>query len=205
MENKTDIDIDFIDRSRALVNIPHITAVKADKNGVRSHHATGVYFQEIPYDPFIKGASITYDDAGRYGYFKVDFLNNSLYEGIRDEDHLNDLLSRDPPWELLEERDIVSQLAHIGEHFSVVNTIKPRSIDDLSVVLALIRPGKRYLLNRPRAEIDSLIWKIGDDDEYAFKKSHSVAYAASIVVQLNLLVERACEEIENPIFHPVPL
>ena len=190
----TDIDIDFSDRAIALAGLTYVSASRDDKDG-RIRHPTGVYFQDIPIDPFCNAASIPYLEAARLGYFKIDFLNNTLYDGVRDEAHLDDLLNREAPWDLLEERGIVSMLAHIGEHFGVVQSIRPKSIEDLAVVLALIRPGKRHLLMRPRAEIDAQIW--ASTDEYSFKKSHSIAYAASIVVQLNLLVEKATDAIDE--------
>ncbi len=191
----TDIDIDFADRELALLGLMHVKASRSDKDTL-VRHPSGVYFQEIPVDPFSGCASIPYQEAGELGYFKIDFLNNSLYQDVRDENHLHDLVDREPEWSLLEEREIVGMLAHIGDHFGVVQAIKPQSVDDLAIVLALIRPGKKYLLGQPRAVIDAEIWKASD--EFTFKRAHAIAYAVSIAVQLNLLVDKTVEELENP-------
>jgi len=54
-------------------------------------------------------------------------------------------------------------------------------------VLALIRPGKRHLLNKPMAEIKKEIWVKPTDGNYFFKKSHSIAYSHLVVLHMNLL------------------
>lgn len=190
----TDIDIDFADREQALAGLLHVRASRVDKDAL-TRHPSGVYFQQIPLDPFSGCASIPFQEAGDLGYFKIDFLNNTLYQDVRDENHLRELVDREPEWSLLEERDIVGMLAHVSDHFAVVDVIKPRSIDDLAIVLALIRPGKRHLLHQKRDWIEAEIWKASD--EFTFKRAHAIAYAVSIVVQLNLLVEKTVAQLEG--------
>ena len=86
---------------------------------------------------------------------------------------------------------------HIHAHFDVVRIIKPSSINDLAVILALIRPGKKHLIHSPRPLIDANVW-IGDkSDGYQFKRAHAISYAALIVVQMNLIVERMVRELEQ--------
>lgn len=189
---KTDIDIDFKDRNAALALLPHIPASMIN-HGVVARHNTGVYFQNIPVDHSKNVATIPYEQAEDMGYFKVDFLNNTVYENVTDAAHLDKLLAMEPAWFLLEDPDVVSMLAHVHSHFDIVNIIKPQSVEDLSVVLALIRPGKRQLLYKNRADIDREVWLQPSDGSYYFKKSHSLAYALSIVVQLNQIVEKAQE------------
>lgn len=182
----TDIDIDFADRHAALVDLPHVAAVEKAK---RKRHQSGVYFQDIPTDPLDHMAVWDYERAADAGFLKVDFLTNNVYRDVRDEEHLIELLVRDPPWEAFEVPEIVQTLIHIGNHWAVVNQIKPRSVVDLAICLALVRPGKRHLIGRTRTEIDQEIWQPCDGG-YFFKKSHAIAYASAIVVQLNLLVEQ---------------
>lgn len=191
---QTDIDIDFAEREKALASLLHISASMSQNDGMVRHN-TGVYFQDIPVDPITGNAAIPYDEAGELGYFKIDFLNNSIYGEVRDTNHLDELVRREPEWGLLEMREVVEQLTHIHAHYGVVQAIRPQSVDDLAVVLALMRPGKRHLLGRSREEIDAEIWTPAEDG-YVFKRSHSVAYAVSIVVQLNLLWDRIAAEIE---------
>ena len=95
-------------------------------------------------------------------------------------------------WDLLSHREIVSELAHINQHFDLVSRLRPKSVLQLAMVLALIRPGKRHLVTRCEREgwesIANEIWT-PDRDGYTFKKSHSISLATTIVLQLNLLVE----------------
>jgi hypothetical protein len=190
MTISTDIDIDFKDRNAALALLPHIPASMLN-HGNMVRHNTGVYFQAIPVDHSKNIATIPYEQAEQLGYFKVDFLNNTVYEGVTDNAHLERLLAMTPAWELLDDPDVVSMLAHIHSHFDIVNAIKPRSVEDLSVVLALIRPGKRHLMHKSREDIDKEVWLQPSDGTYYFKRSHSMAYALSIVVQLNQIVEQS--------------
>jgi hypothetical protein len=190
----TDIDIDFADRDDALKGLMHVPA-SMEQKGEPVRHPTGVYFQNVPVDPLNGYSSLNYEDAADNGYFKIDFLNNSLYTGVRDEEHLISLMA-EPEWDMLEAEEVVERLAHIHSSFGIVKSIKPKSVDDLAVVLALMRPGKRHLMGKPRAEIDSEIWKEGKDG-YQFRRSHAIAYAVSIVVQLNLLCEVLGAQIDE--------
>lgn len=193
MKITTDVDIDFIDRTKALAVLPHIPALMIN-HGKHQRHNTGIYFQNIPTNPISGVASIQYEEAEKLGYFKIDFINNSVYDGVRDEVHLQQLIDREPEWELLADAEFVGLLAHVHSHFDIVDIVKPKSVDDLAVVLALIRPGKRYLLNESRAIINQEIWLPPLDGSYFFKRSHAVAYSLSIVVQMNLLTEQVLAE-----------
>ena len=51
MFNQTDIDIDLADRQKLLDIVPHVPAMIADGIKKRKHN-TGVYFHEVPQDPF---------------------------------------------------------------------------------------------------------------------------------------------------------
>jgi hypothetical protein len=70
--------------------------------------------------------------------------------------------------------------------------MKPQHVTELACVLALIRPGKRYLVRKCEqsgfAAIQPEIWQ-PDEKGYTFKKSHSISLAWTIVIQLNLLIE----------------
>jgi DNA polymerase III alpha subunit len=101
------------------------------------------------------------------------------------------LSTTEPIWELLGDFGFVSMLAHVHDHFDIVKSIAPKSVIDLAIVLALIRPGKRHLVGESREVIDKEIWNQPKDGSYFFKKSHAVAFAVSIIIQMNLLVEQA--------------
>ena len=191
----TDIDIDFVDRDSALVGLHSISAVMTQRDQVIKH-PSGVYFQDIPINPITGYAAFEYEQASELGYFKIDFLNNSIYTGIRDDDHLTELVNREPDWEIFEIEEIVAKLAHIHSSFGLVSIIKPKNIEDLATILALMRPGKRHLIGSPRDFIEQEIWKTSD--EFSFKKSHAIAYATSIIVQLNLICDQITDVDETP-------
>ena len=58
----TDIDIDVADRTRLLNLIKHTPAMIND-NGRRKKHNTGVYFHEMPSDPFTGLSTIDHKEA----------------------------------------------------------------------------------------------------------------------------------------------
>lgn len=185
-----DIDIDFLDRTTALDILPHHIAMR-DQKGEKIKHNTGVYFQTIPHNPFTNISTIDYETAEDRGYFKIDLLNVSLYNGVRDEQHLKELLDKEPLWELLEHREIVEKLFHVSDHYTLVRRLKPTSIEQLAAVLAIIRPAKRYLADYDWKDIMREVWiKPTTGDLYFFKKSHAIAYACAIVVQLNMICEQ---------------
>lgn len=182
-----DIDIDMADRDELLKNIYHIPA--SMYQDTIKKHPVGVYFQDIPTEPFEHISSIDYRVAEELGYVKIDFLNLRLYSNIRDNKHLLELMDIEPLWEMLEYKDIVSELFHIKNHFDIVSKMKPKNIDQLAMVLAMIRPAKKHLLGKSWDIIEKEIWKKPTNDEYFFKKSHAISYALVIKVQMNLLSE----------------
>lgn len=188
-----DVDIDFKDRDLALQDLLHIPASRVEKDDLKKHNV-GVYFQSIPTDPLTGLASIPYDVAEQRGYFKLDFLNLGVYKGIEDEAHLDRLVQQEPMWEMLEDELIVSQLFHLSDHYDIVSAYKPRTIMQLAMVLALIRPGKRYLQGLEWSLVEADIWSSTDNEDYTFKKAHAVSYAHVVVVQMNLLLEQALAE-----------
>jgi len=187
-----DIDIDFADRSVALKKFKHVTAAIED-NGTFKKHNTGVYCTSIPYNPITGISTIDYKTAEDRGYFKIDFLNVGVYEGVRDRAHLLKLMETEPLWDLLLEDDFTQNLFHVNGHGSILRQAKPVSIEQLAAVLAMIRPAKRYLIGKDWTTIMTEVWTKPENDEYYFKKAHAVAYAAAIVVQMNLI----CENLTN--------
>ena len=192
MSNQTDIDIDVLDRTVVLNQLCHIPA-SIYKKGEYTKHNSGVYVHSIPFDPVSGLASIEYKEAEERGYFKLDFLNNSLYDGVRDEAHLLSLMEQEPVWDLFQHEEVVQNLAHVANHIEVLRVLKPQSVEELAEVLAIIRPAKRHLLNESKETIKSQVWEKPTDDSYYFKKAHAVAYAVSIVVQLNLFCEQVAQ------------
>ena len=188
-----DIDIDFADRDTILKVVKHIKAVRIDNGQVITHN-TGIYVQNIPHNPITDQSTIDYKEAERRGYFKIDFLNVGVYQGVVNEDHLSKLLNQEPLWDLLEQDDFVNLLFHVNGHGSILRSMKPRTIDQLAAVLAMIRPAKRYLIGKDWTTVMNEVWTKPEGDEYYFKKAHAIAYAAAVVVQMNLICERISYE-----------
>ena len=184
----TDIDIDFKDRTDILNKLHHISASIIKNNNITRHN-TGIYFHEIPVDPFTGNATLDYKKAEELGYFKIDCLNVNMYKDVESEEHLLRLIDTEPDWELFQHSEIVEQLFHIHDHFNIVSQMKPQSVEQLAMVLAIIRPAKRPLLGESWQSIQKQVWLKPIDNSYYFKKSHAMSYALAIVVQLNLLVD----------------
>lgn len=187
-----DIDVDFINRDDILNIIKHIPASMQDKDTLKKHN-TGVYCTDIPFNPLTNTASIDYKTADQRGYFKIDFLNVGAYHGVKNEEHLKELLNTEPLWDLLCEKDVCDQLFHINGYHTLLADLKPKSIVELAIVLAMIRPGKKHLIPVCKEQgfqsINNEIWN-KTDDAYFFKKAHAISYASVIVVQLNLICEK---------------
>jgi hypothetical protein len=185
MKFKSDIDIDLGDRDKLLSLIEH-TPASIRKTEVRKHN-TGVYITNIPYDPINELAALDYEAAEDRGYLKLDLLNVHVYNQVKDENHLIELM-REPDWSKLNDRAFVEQLIHLGNHFnSLCRMPEPvNSIPRLSMFLAVIRPAKKHLIGLPWSEVSKTIWE-KEEGTYSFKKSHAVAYAHLVVVHMNLL------------------
>ena len=191
MKFTSDIDIDVANRVQALALLKH-TAATIIRDDKVSKHNTGVYFTEIPADPFTGRAALDYEAAEALGYTKIDVLNVGLYQQITNEEHLAYLMQQEPLWDLLQARDFCSQLIHIGSHYdTLVRMPEPvDSIPRLAMFLAVIRPAKRHLIGRTWTEVAETVWERPVDDGYYFKKAHAVSYAHLVAVNMNLICEQ---------------
>lgn len=190
MKFKSDIDIDFANREQILNLLTHTSAsiIKDDK---LSKHNTGVYFTDIPVDPFSGSASLDYQVAEDRGYLKLDFLNVNLYSRVRNEAHLMELMNAEPLWDKLYEREFCEQLSHIGNHYSTLLKMPEpvNSIPRLAMFLAIIRPAKRHLIGQTWKEVAKTVWDKPEDGSYGYKKSHAISYSHLVVVHMNLLTQ----------------
>lgn len=181
-----DIDLDFPNRDQILGLLEHRVALLP----TGKKHNTGVYVTEIPHNPINNLATIDHKTADQRGYFKLDFLNVSIYKDVRDEQHLIELMEREPIWELLKYDEFVDQLFHLKGHGTVTKQHCPTSVEQLAAVLAMIRPAKRYLIGSDWNKILTEVWIKPTSNEYFFKKSHAFSYAMAVVVHMNLLCEQ---------------
>ncbi len=182
-----DVDIDFYDRDGVLKLFKHTpaTIVREDKN---EKHKTGVYFHAVPEHPVTGHSSLDYKKAEDRGYFKIDMLNVNIYKEVKSEQELVELMIQEPDWDMLKDPKIVEKLFHLNGHFRIVSTLEPKTIEQLAAVLAIIRPAKRHLMHKDWKDIMAEVWVRPTDGSYFFKKSHAVAYAQAIVVQMNLMM-----------------
>jgi hypothetical protein len=182
-----DIDIDFANKDQLLELIRATPARQLTQGQVRRHNS-GVYVTDIPYDPVNKCSAIEYDAAEQLGYFKIDLLNMSVYQLVKDPMHYQQMLDATPPWERLwTDPDWAKQLVHVGNYTGLLEKMRPDSIPRMAAFIAIIRPGKAHLQNKPWSEVFESVWDGNDSRGFVFKHSHSISYAALVALHMNLL------------------
>lgn len=184
-----DIDIDLADRSQLMALIPHVPARQVTDGQIRRHNS-GVYVTDIPYDAVNNCAAIDYETAESRGYFKIDLLNMSVYQLIRDPSHYQQMLDQEPNWSRLWiEAAWASRLVHVGNYTDLLRTMRPDSIPRMAAFISVIRPGKAHLQNRPWPEVFASVWDGDTSRGYVFKKAHAIGYAALVALHMNLLAD----------------
>lgn len=185
-----DIDIDFANRETVLKLIQHVPARQS--NGRK--HNSGIYVTAIPQDPVNQCAAIDYEEAEQRGYFKLDFLNMSVYQLVRDPAHYEQMLTATPPWSRLwTDSAWAGQLVHVGNYTDLLRVMKPDSIPRMAAFISIIRPGKAHLQTRPWAEVFASVWDGDDSQGYTFKKAHAISYAALVALHMNLTSPSAAQ------------
>jgi hypothetical protein len=185
-----DIDIDLADRDQLLALIRHVraTQVQGSQGNQVTKHNTGIYVTDIPRDPINDCAAIDYQTAEQRGYFKIDLLNQSVYRLVRDEAHLQELMSTSPPWHRLwQDRAWCGQLVHVGSYHDLLAQMKPDSITRMAAFISVIRPGKAHLRGMSWPEVFESVWDGDDSRGFVFKKAHAISYAHLVALHMNLL------------------
>jgi hypothetical protein len=182
-----DIDLDFADRDSVLKLISHTPARQLHQGQVRRHNS-GVYVTDIPWDPVNQCAAIDYETAEQRGYFKIDFLNMSVYNLIKSPEHYELLLAQNPPWtRLCTDSNWAQQLVHVGNYTELLKQMQPDSIPRMAAFISVIRPGKAHLQGKSWAEVFDTVWDGDSSRGFVFKRSHAVSYAALVALHMNLL------------------
>jgi hypothetical protein len=182
-----DIDIDVPDRNRVLSLIRH-TAASRESNGTIRRHNSGIYVTDIPWDPVNECAALNYATADQRGYFKIDLLNMSVYQQIRDTEHYEQLLAQSPDWQRLwTDTTWAQQLVHVGNYTDLLKQMRPDSVPRMAAFISIIRPGKAHLQGRPWDQVFDSVWDGDASRGFVFKKSHAVSYAALVALHMNLL------------------
>lgn len=183
-----DIDIDTPTTFKAK-ELFDVTRAAMVQDGEMIRHPCGMYFQNIAVDPYTGCAAIPYGDAEEHGYTKIDFLHLSALDAFENKDQIRTLLKANPQWGLLTDPNVVPKLFHVSKHLNTLRAIKPKSIQELADAIALIRPAKKHLIqayanSANRQDLRAELYR--KSDQYYFKRSHAVAYAHVIVLQLHL-------------------
>lgn len=184
-----DVDIDLKTNFDPIQYFPEAIRASMVKNNELVKHPAGVYFQSIPVDSVTDLAAIPYNKAEEIGYFKVDFLHLSTLDYFDNKQQIRTLIKKEPDWSLLQDPSVVAKLFQIHRHYKLLIEVKPKSVQELADCIALIRPGKRHLLQayiKSRDTVRPELYR-KPDEGYYFKKSHAIAYAMTIVLQLHLV------------------
>lgn len=188
---KADIDIDLADRDQLLKLIQATPAMQQHQGQIRRHNS-GVYVTDIPYDPINMCAAINYEQAEQLGYFKIDLLNMSVYQLIKNPKHYQEMLDQEPNWpRLWTDTEWAKQLVHVGNYTTLLETMQPDSIPRMAAFISIIRPGKAHLQNRTWAEVFESVWDGDDSKGFVFKKAHALGYSKLVALHMNLISQSA--------------
>lgn len=183
-----DIDIDVKSSFVPKDTFDVVYASIVETDDLRKHPA-GVYFQTMSVDAETNLAAIPYNKAEELGYYKIDMLHLSLLNNFISKNEIRELLKQEPDWRVLEDEQTVSRLFQIKKHFDIVSKVRPTSVEELADVLALIRPNKRRLLDAylrsPKEIREKYLYVREEGDKTSFRKSHAIAYALTIKLQMN--------------------
>lgn len=181
-----DVDIDVLDPAEARGDGVRASLVV---EGQLKPHNTGMHYQRIPTDPRTGLAAFEYKIAEELGYQKIDIIPNYAYEGVRDRDHLKRLAAADIDWALLTKKRVVGRLQHVGKYHKLLAAYQPTNVEELACLIAMIRPAKKHLIGEQWEDVRAEVWEPDPEGRYQFKKSHAVAFALAIKVQVALLME----------------
>ena len=199
-----DCDIDVKDRERAVSLFPEAIRMSQINDKQLVPHNTGLHFQKIPVDPITGLSAYPYKQAGGLGFNKVDLIPNTVYDLVKSEKHLQELLDAPVDWDWFQDERFFGHkgLTHLHEYLWLCKKFPPKSVFDIAALLAIIRPRMRHLQKECQSidEVKERCWNKseGPENEYFFKKSHSVAFAVLVVVHAQLLAEKLNPKTYEP-------
>lgn len=183
-----DIDIEVKDRNEVLLVLQQYHNASIIKNNKIIKHNTGIYTCNVKHDLLNNLCTIDYKQMEEYPYNipKIDLLNSNILGLFNNREEIIELLNIEPDWNMFKDENIVSQLFQLSKHYNIIQQYLPDSIYKVAIILALIRPGKKYLIGQSWEDIEKEIWN-KPNEGYYFKKSHAIAYAMIIILHLNLM------------------
>lgn len=122
------------------------------------------------------------------GFLKIDFLHLSVYDKFKSRKEIDSYLRLEPNWSYLQLPSVQQVVFQLSKHPDILNELRPRSLEELADVMALIRPGKKNLINlykKDKINTRKILYA-KDETGYSFKKSHAFAYAYVVILQLHL-------------------
>jgi hypothetical protein len=181
MRSIFDVDIDTTSKTdKKQYGIPAMI-YNEDQERINPH-PSGVYLEEVPIDKLTGLCSFDYKYGDEKGFMKVDILHNTVYDIFKSKKEVLEASENDIDWSILEDRKVVESLPHIAKHYDIIQKLKPKSVEDLADVLALIRPGKSNLIDsyiQNKEQTRRNLYKRPKTGMY-FKKSHAISYALMI-------------------------
>lgn len=190
-----DIDIDTptqFDPRKIMKQAIAASVIKGDK---LVKHNCGYYFQTIPVDDITGVAAIPHTEAEQFGFFKFDILHLGVLDNFTSKSEIRRLIKQEPDWTILQNPEHIPKLFQIGNQADLISQFQPTSIIELADCIALIRPGKRRLINqylrsKDKTAIRKELYTINKDEiGYCYKKPHAISYALTIVLQLHLIAQ----------------
>lgn len=175
-----DIDIDVVNRDEILEDLPHVKVSRIENGEIKKHN-TGIYVQNVSFDPL---TMLSEDDYKSEKYTKIDLIHFNVLSRFYSNDQIYKLLEIEPNWDLLKDREFVENCIHIHKWYDLIKKMNIDSVDKLAMFLGIIRPGKEYLRNETWPNIEKNVWT-EEKDGYFFKKSHAYGYALTIVLYMN--------------------
>lgn len=156
-------------------------------------HPAAVYLEPVPIDDITGLCAFDYEYGDEHGFIKVDMLTNKSYDLFKSKEEVIRAANTEPDWSLMEDEEFVTKLPQLANSAEIIRRIKPKSIQELADVLALIRPAKNHLVNayikNPKLVRVNLYRKPINGGAY-FKKAHAISYAVMIVAVMNKLSNR---------------
>lgn len=202
-----DVDLEVYDPSRFYGSYAKpFNGVRASKleHGRMVYHASGLYFQHMPLSPNATKtrpmAAYPHAIAKSKGFMKIDLLSNRhlfwFGSGLRRRDAYLDLLSHPEfPWdrfvlESLYGKGMNPKIAQLAKWFRFARMYPPKSVDDISVLVALVRPGKKHLQGKSLDDVRAGIWQDdnGGSPDMVFKRPHAVATAMTVCLHMLCLL-----------------
>jgi hypothetical protein len=152
-----------------------------------SPHPSGYYVDtNMPVDQLTGNAAIPFKEAEAMGFIKIDLLTNTFYDVFKTKQQVLDALV-EPDWDLLQKDVVIETIPHLHAYADLLRLVKPRDMETLADILALIRPGKTKYLEeylRDKSKVRTNLYRRSPDG-FSFKRSHAIATATLIVAFVN--------------------